>query len=179
MTYDNAPMKRDLPHAVLRELNKQEMAEFLLVFLTITHSQLSEPIRVVSDPRNFVLDNYTFIGFQFDIQLLSDTENAPYAELSLQNVDKIISEGVLRAQTPARLKIEVIAGSQFNLDDNPCTEIGGSGNAERLYSAPQLFLTEVECDALKISGRIVSWDYTLELWPGMLATKDRLPGLFR
>jgi hypothetical protein len=171
--------RRILPDAVVRELNRQDSAELLLVFLTITHPQLADPIRVVSDPRSFVLDNNTFTGFLFDIQLLSDTESAPYAELSVQNVDKVISEGLLLIDTPARLHIEVISGSQFNLDDSPCTEIGGAGNAARVYSAPQLFLTEVDCNALQISGRIVSWDYTQEPWPGVFATKDRLPGLFR
>lgn len=170
---------RTIPDAVRRELDRQESAEVLLVFLTISHNTLDAPIRVVSDPRNFVLDDETYQGFQFEVKLLSDSENAPYAELAIQNVDRRIGQAILDIETPARLHIQIVAGSEFNLDDNPCTEIGGAGSATRVYSAPQLFLTEVECTALQITGRIVSWDYTLELWPGMAATKNRLPGLFR
>lgn len=171
--------KRTLPDAVIRELNRQESSELMLVFLQISHPELATPVRVVSDPRDFVLDGNTYNGFTFDIQLLSDDDNAPYAELAVQNVNKLISEGVLLIKTPARLQIDVIAGSQFNLDDEPCTEIGGAGYAERVYTAKQLFLTEVDCNAMQLTGRIVSWDYTQEPWPGVFATKSRLPALFR
>lgn len=170
---------RVLPDHVRRELDRQESAETTVVFLTIEHAELPEPIRVVSDPRNFVLDGFTHIGFYFDITVLSDGEGPPYASLTVQNADKRVSEGILSAVTPARVKIEVIAGSNFNLEDNPCTEIGGPNTAERIYSAPHLFLTEVEANVLTVQGRLVSWDYTQELWPGIMATKNRLPGLFR
>lgn len=170
---------RTIPAEVLRALNNQESGELLLLFLTISHSALATPIHVVSDPRDFILDGNHHIGFEFNISLLSDDEGAPFSQLSLQNVDKRVSEGIQLINTPARLHIEVISGSQFNLDDTPCTEIGGAGNAERIYSAPQLFLTEVDVNALEVTGRLVSWDYTQELWPGMMATQDRFPGLFR
>lgn len=170
---------RVIPDSVRRELDRQDSSEVMLVFLTVTHAELAAPIRVVSDPRNFILDNNEYIGFEFDIRILNDTENPPFSQLTIQNVDKKISEGILTARNPARINIEVIAGSEFNLDDNPCTEKDGVGSAQRTYKAPHLFLTEVEGNALSISGRIVSWDYTQELWPGLLATQDRLPGLFR
>jgi len=170
---------RTIPSAVLRELNNQESGELVLVFLTITHAELAAPVRVVSDPRNFILDGETFVGFTFEIAPLNDNEGAPFAQLTVQNVDKRISEGLLLITTPARLHIEMISGTQFDLDDNPCTEIGGPGTAARIYSAPQLFLTEVEVDITQIVGRLVSWDYTQELWPGMVATQNRFPALFR
>ena len=170
---------RTMPEQVLRELNRQESSELVLLFLTITNPELADPIRVVSDPRDFILDDNQFIGFQFNISPLSDNEEAPFSQLTIQNVDKRVGEGILLLSTPPRLKIEIISGTQFNLDDNPCTEKEGSGTAERIYSAPQLFLTEVDANVLEITGRIVSWDYTQEVWPGMMATQDRFPALFR
>lgn len=170
---------RVIPASVRRELERQESAETALVFLTITQRTLASPIRVVSDPRNFLLDGNEFIGFVFGITILSNDENAPFSQLEIQNVDKRISEALLLINEPPNVKIEVVSGTQFNLEDNPCTEIGGSGTAERIYSAPQLSLVDVEVNSLMISGRLVSWDYTQELWPGMLATQNRLPGLFR
>lgn len=172
-------MVRSVPAEVLRELNRQESAELLLVFLDITHPELSDVVRVVSDPRDFMLDGNLYIGFRFDIRLLTDNESAPFAQLTIQNVDKRIPTALLDVNQPSRINIDVIAGSEFNLDESPCTESNGSGTAERVYRAPQLYLTEVEADAMQITARIVSWDYTQELWPGMMATKDRFPGLFR
>ncbi len=170
-------MVRILPPEVLRELNRQESAELLLVFMTITHPTLTDVIRVVSDPRDFMLDGNQHIGFRFDIRLLTDNEAAPFAQLTIQNVDKRIPIALLEVNQPARVHIQVIAGSECNLEEAPCTELGK--NTPRVYNAPMLYLTEVEGDAMQITGRIVSWDYTQELWPGMMATKDRFPGLFR
>lgn len=172
-------MVRSVPPEVLRELNRQDSPEFYLVFLTIAHPQFSDAIRVVSDPRKFRLNNEEYVGFQFDIRLLTDNEAAPFAQLTIQNVDKRIPEGILTAVSPARIHIEVFAGSEFNLDEEPGTEKNGPGSAIHMYNAPQLYLTEIEADAIQITGRIVSWDYTQELWPGMMATKNRFPGLFR
>lgn len=172
-------MVRTLPPEVLRELNRQESAELLLLFMTITHPEVIGEIRVVSDPRAFILDGNTYIGFRFDIRILTDNEAAPFAQLTIQNVDKRIPEGILAANSPARINIEVLSASEFDLNEEPCGELNGVGTAQRVYKAPQLFLTEVEADAIQITGRIVSWDYTQELWPGMMATKDRFPGLFR
>lgn len=172
-------MPRGIPPSVLRDLNRQETEELLLVFMTITHPTLTDVIRVVSDPRYFKLDDEIHIGFRFDIRLMTDNEAAPFSQLTIQNVDRRIPVALLDVNQPARIHIQVIAGSEFNLDENPCTEIGGPGSAERVYNAPLLYLTEVEADAMQITARIVSWDYTQELWPGMMATKDRFPGLFR
>lgn len=172
-------MARTIPASVRRELERQQSAEIAIIFLTITQRTLAKPIRVVSDPRNFILDNFEFIGFEFRVTTLNDDEGPPFASLEVQNVDKRISEALMLIDEPPNVKIEVISSTQFNLDDNPCTEVGGSGTAARIYSAPQLFLTEVEANALTITARLVSWDYTQELWPGLFATQNRLPGLFR
>lgn len=172
-------MPRSVPTAVIRELNRQESPEFFLVFLTIAHPALSDAIRVVSDPRNFILDTDLYLGFQFDIRILGDNEAAPFSQLTIQNVDKRIPEAILAATTPARVHIQVYSGSEFNLDEEPCTERNGPGSAVYTYNAPQLYLTEVEADVMQITARIVSWDYTQELWPGMMATKNRFPGLYR
>lgn len=172
-------MPREIPASVVRELNRQDSPEFYLAFLTISHPQFADAIRVVSDPRNFMLATKEHIGFQFDIRLLTDNEAAPFAQLTIQNVDKRIPEGILKAVSPARVHIEVFAGSEFNLDETPGTEKNGPGTAVHMYNAPQLYLTEVEADSLQITARIVSWDYTQELWPGTMATKNRFPGLFR
>lgn len=172
-------MPRTLPPELLRELNRQESAELLLVFMTITHPTLTDVIRVVSDPRSFVLDGETHVGFRFDIRLLTDNEAAPFAQLTIQNVDKRIPTALLNVNQPARVHIQVIAGSEFDLNAEPCGELGGPGSAQRIHDSPMLYMTEVEADAIQITARIVSWDYTQELWPGMMATKDRFPGLFR
>lgn len=160
-----------------RELDRQESAEFYLVFLTITHRSLTTPIRVVCDPENFVLDGQEFQGFDFEIKLLTDSESAPKAQLSVQNVDRKIGDAIHSISDPARLEFQIIPGSEFDLSVFPRVELSPN-SSERLYRAKQLYLTEVEGDALNLTGTIRSWDYTQETWPGIRATQQRFPGLF-
>lgn len=167
---------RTVPAGVRREIDRQESPEFYLTFLTIKHKTLIEPIRVVGDPKNFTLDGHLFRGSKFSIQLLSDTEGMPEARLSIQNIDRRIGQAIQVADDPAKLKIEVITGSQFDLTVEPRIELGAS---ERVYSADQLILHGVQGNSIALTGSIRSWDYTQELYPGMRATQDRFPGLFR
>lgn len=167
--------QRLIPQGVRRELERQETAEFLLVFLTLYHVALAEPIRVVCDPENFILDGNEYQGFNFEISLLTDSESMPTARLTIQNVDRKIGDAVLKSVEPVRLDIEVIAGSEFDLTVVPRTELDAT---PRIYTAKYLRLTEVEGNALALTGTIRSWDYMQETWPALRATENRFPGLF-
>ena len=169
-------IERTVPAGVRREIDREESAEQLLAFLTITHPFLSTPIRVVSDPVDFVLGGNTFDGFEFNIQILTDNDNSPFAQLSIQNVDRRIGEVLRGMDNPANLLLQVIAGSEFNLTVDPRTEIA---TAAVTYSADQLHLIGVDGDVLFITGRLMVRDYSKEIWPGVMATQDRFPGLYR
>lgn len=169
-------LRRSVSPEFRREIEKQQSADFALIFLTISHPELEEVIRVVSDPKDFVWGGKTFQGFQFEISLLSDTDKFPEARLTMQNVDQRVGESLRRVRAPARIRIDVISASQFDLTVSPRTEIG---TADVEYTADSLYLVEVEVDVMEISGRLMSWNYSQELWPGVRATQDRCPGLYR
>lgn len=174
-------IERTIPDGVTREINRQDSPEFYLVFLTIQHRVLVDPIRVVSDTKSFVLKDAastarTYLPYKFGIQLLSDSENMPTAKLTIQNVDRRIGKAIQEATEPAKLMIEVVAGSEFDLTVDPRVEVS---TAERIYVAENLTLFDVEANPLQLTGTLRSWDYTQEIWPGTRATQDRFPGLFR
>lgn len=170
-------MSRTISASLKRTINRQEEDEALICFLTITHAMISEPVRVCSDTVDYVWGGNTFIGFPFDLQLLSDNDDPPTAKLSIQNVDQKIGEAVQLLDSPARLRIDVLAASWFNPSATPRVAISGTPTPD--YTADKLFLTNVKADALAVTADIVSWNYTQEIWPGIRATQDRLPGLFR
>ena len=172
-------LSRVVTDVTRRELDRQESAEFYLVFLTINQRDLKDAITVVSDPEDFTLNSVLFKGFQFDIKLLNDGESMPQAQLTVQNVDKSIGNAILNISDPPRLEIQVIAGSMFDLGTYPRVPIyAADTDVARVYRAKQLYLTEVEGDEMTVSGTIRSWDYTQETWPGMRATANRFPGLY-
>lgn len=169
---------RSVPSSALTSLNRQEIDDYVAVFLTINHDILSQPVRVVSDPVDHVLDSNTYAGFQFDVTILSDNDRAPEARLRVQNVDQRINQALLAALDPPELTIEVISSDQFNTGVDPRTEVS-SGASQRLYTAQHLQLVNVTGDSLFIEGTLITWNYSQELFPGLMATKARLPGLFR
>lgn len=169
-------MQRTVAASVRREIDRQESAEALLVFLTIEQTELADPIRVVADSKDFEYGGNLFTGFLFDIELLTDREQPPEARLSIQNVDQKIGNAVRGLTEPPRVKIEVLPLSEFDTTVEPRTPIS---TATAIYTADKLFLVDISVDAMTISGRLKSWDYTQETWPGVRATQNRCPGLFR
>lgn len=164
-----------IPQGVRREIDRQESQEHYLVFLTITHPELGTPLRVVSDTVDHIWGGVTYIGFPFQINLLSDTESAPFAELRIQNVTSQIGETLLLLTGAPMCDATVIAGSEFDQTLTPHTEIGV---AEIVRRMSQLRLRNTQGDAMEVSGRLETFDFSQEVF-ALWATKDRLPGLFR
>lgn len=169
-------MPRNINLSIRKELEAQFTPEANLIFLTITHPLMGSTIRVVNDTKNFIYGGNTFIGFPFDIQILSDDEKPPKAQLAIQNVDSQIGEAIRSLITPPRLKLELLSTLDFNIAVDPRTEIGTAAVA---YSFDKGFLTNVKVDFLTVSADIVGWDFMQRVWPAVRATQTLFPGLFR
>ncbi|MDZ4382798.1 MAG: DUF1833 family protein [Parvibaculum sp.] len=170
-------MPRALSAPFRYSLERQETGEALIVFLTITHPALSEAIRVVSDGVDYVWNGLTYTGFPFEISLISDGDRPPSAQLSVQNVDRRIGEAVRDLASPPRLRIDVLAASDFDESATPRVS-ATTGEPEAEYTAASLFLANVRGDAF-LEAEITGWNYLQEVWPGIRATQNRLPGLYR
>lgn len=169
-------IQRTIPAGARREFDREESAEQILAFLTISHPTLLDDILVVSDPVDHVLGGLTFTGFTFKITVLSDDDRPPFTQLSIQNSDRVIGEALRRITSPPKLTLELIAGSEFDQTVDPRTEIA---TAARTYSASELVMVDVDVNVLEITGRLQIRDYSGEMWPGTMATQDTFPGLFR
>lgn len=110
--------------------------EIDLCFLTITHAKLAEPIRVVWDTKDFSYGGNTFIGFPFEITILSDDENPPSARLAIQNIDPRITDVLRGLGAPLRIKIELLSSEEFFT--SPTTR----------YAAPIMFSENFESASL-------------------------------
>lgn len=171
-------MPRDIDISFRRAVESNFTDEVDLVFLTISHPLLFEPIRVVWDNVNYVYGGNTFIGFPFDINLLTDDEQPPKAKLTIQNVDAIIGDTIRGLNSPPRLKIELLSSRDFDLTVTPHTAFV-TPSPTVVYMADKLFLTNVMVDALVITAEIVGWNYLQRVWPGVRARQDIFPGVFR
>lgn len=169
-------MSRSITTTFRKEAEALFSSEADICFLTITHSLLSDPIRVNWDTKDFVYGGNTFTGFPFEISIFSDDDAPPKARLSIQNVDLRIGETIRGLLNPPRLKLQLLSTLDFNLTVNPRTEIG---TANVIYSFDRAFLINCKVDFLTITADIEGWNYLQRVWPGKRGTQDLLPGLFR
>jgi hypothetical protein len=147
-----------------------------LVFITINHPLLDPPLRFVSDTIDYSWDGEDWTAFPFDIQLMSDDDSAPRAQLEIQNVDSRIGEGIRSLTTPPRLRIDLLSSADFDLTVRPRMPISVPFVE---YTADKLFLINVKIDPMVVTADIVGWDFGQRSWPGIRATKNRLPGVYR
>jgi Domain of unknown function (DUF1833) len=168
-------MTRNITLSIRKELEAQFSTETNLIFLTISHDLLAQPIRVVNDTKDYIYGGDHFIGFPFDIQIYSDDEQPPRAQLTIQNVDSQIGESIRTLTVPPRLKLEMLSTMDFNTDVDPRVD---NGSPTVMYRFDQAFLTNVKVDFLQVSAEIVGWNYLQRVWPGPRATQNIFPGLF-
>lgn len=166
---------RSIPAAALAALEQQESPEAILAFLTITHEALDSPIRVVSDVFDYVTGGNTYIGLPFGYRILTDDESAPQTELRVQNTDRRIGQALRRINSPARIDLVIRSSADFNLANDPRTEI----TSAPIYAVGHYRLLDVRVGVDEITGRVMLRDYSQEAMPGLRATQSRCPGLFR
>lgn len=169
-------MARDITPAIRADLLSDAAPHALLGFLTLTHRNLVEPIRVVSDPTDFVVDGQTFIGCPFEFRLLTDDEQAPTTQLRIQNVDRRIGEAIRAVTDRATVRLDARTTADFDLSVVPRVEIGTSSI---IYGFRHFDLIDVTVTPIDVSGTLMLRDYSQEPWPGKRATQSRCPGLFR
>lgn len=171
-------MPRNIITSLRRQLETPLSKEVDLAFVTIRHPTLDEAIRVVWDTKDFIFGGDFYIGFPFDIQILSDEEGPPKAQLQIQNIDPRIGDTIRGLTTPATIDLEMVSSSDYDLTADPRTEID-EGATNIFYAFYAARLVNVKVDFLTVTADIVGWDYLQRVWPGKRATQDIFAGLFR
>lgn len=169
-------VNRTLSTTFNEAINQQESAEFALVFLDIRHPSLGDVIRVVSNSQNIDINGKLYQAFQFDIKILSDTEQTAKSQITVQNVDRVIGQALLDAVNPPVVDLTIYSSARFDESVVPHTAIDNPPQFE--YQALNLFLTETTIDGNSVTGTLRSWDYMQESYPGIRATEENCPGLF-
>lgn len=168
-------MTRNIGLSLREKIAEAALADVVLFFVELTHANMEQPIRLVSDGVDYMCGGKLWTGIPFDITILSDGEQVPRGEITVQNVDRLIGESILDVVGEVRVTIEIRTSADFDLDTDPREEIETSIVH---YRAPLLYLTGVTIDSMSVTGELRSWDFTQESYPAMSATKDRLPGLY-
>jgi len=161
------------------DLDSLDNPNALLWFLVVQHPNVSPAIRVVSDVFQYVLDGETYEGIPFNAKTLTDTDQTPSTEITVQNIDRRIAEALNNDMDGERAIVSAfaISSADFDLTVEPRVVKAGVTVA-KVYSFQMFELADVRGDVMEITGRVTLVDFAQEPWPFVRATKDIFPGLF-
>ncbi|MGR3495149.1 DUF1833 family protein [Citreimonas sp.] len=171
--------KRTLAARHEADLDSADSPAALMWFLSIEHPQLLDPIRVVSDLFDYVINGHTYVGMPFEVLPLTDNNQTPSAELRVQNIDRRIGQAleIDTAGTRAIVSASAHSSDDFDLTVEPRVPLDAN-DLPTIYQFQRFELADVRANAVEITGRITLIDITQEPWPYIRATADRFPGLF-
>lgn len=168
-------MPRNFSLRSIESYNASESTDVPLIFVTISHDQLVDDVYLVNDGFDYVRDGKTWGKCAFKSAFLNDDDERPQTGVSINNVDQQIGRTLKAIDTALTMKIELLSSYDFDLSEDPRTEIG---TAEVDYCANHLFLREVNINNLEITGTLSGKNYAREQTPFKRATPDLTPGIF-
>lgn len=168
-------MPRTIATSFLNSMQASNSDDIPILFVTLTGSPFGV-LRLNSDNADYIYNGNLFSGVSLDVQIVSDDDQPPRAQIVFMNINRVVSDDVLGLVDSPVVKIELLSSADFNLAANPRTQIG-TPTVE--YTADLLRLSNVMADALSVTATLISWDFTSEPYPGITGTQRRLPGLFR
>lgn len=156
-------MPRTVSTTFWEALSDAATAQDLHVLLTITHTDLAQPIRVCSDVEDITSNGNLFVGFPFEFVMPNDTDALPIGRIRIQNVDRQMSEAIKGLRKPPRMLVEGVLRSSPDIVE---------------FAYNHLVVRNIQIDAATITGDIGSFDYSTLPYPRTKSNKTTLPGLF-
>ena len=158
-------MSRQLSATALASAFAQETAEVWLVFLTLTHAGLEEPVRLVANEEDITRGGVTYVGFPFEIVLpVDDGERLPGAQLRVANADRLIMDQIRNTITQGAPEVEIAVALATSPD---LTE----------YGPLRLSLSNVSYDAFFITGTLGGEDALSRRYPRHAFDNPGFPAL--
>lgn len=166
-------MSRTLGSNLVSETYSQEMSEVVIVLITITHPDLSEDIRVSSDPTitlssgslGTTSNGNDYVQFPFELILQEQSDNLlTRAKLKIDNISREIIQAIrTAANEPPKVTIQIVLASD---PDTVEMEI------------PNLKLNNVTANALTVEGELQSSIIQAEKYPSNTVNQALFPGVF-
>lgn len=106
-------MIRNLSQDTIRELFAESSGSAMLPCITINHSSMAEPARVVANTKNITFNGFEYQAIAFSAALPSDTESKiPSVQIKLDNVSRLLVELLRSIDSPADMTMDIVRVSQ-------------------------------------------------------------------
>lgn len=153
--------------AFRRSMLSREAEVPVIMLLTVTHASLSPTTQRFARNtvgNDIVSNGNTFTGVPFELDFVSDDEEAPVARLTAVNVDRQLGIALEGLVTAAKCKIQVVLASSPN-------------TIER--EAQELELRNCKWDSGVLTAEITQAPYAQEPFPKYRTNPRDFPSLFR
>ena len=157
-------MSRTLSTAARQAIFAPETSKVFLMLLTINHSDMAGPVRVVNNYENITSNGNLFTAYPFLFRLPSEDEDTlAQVELQITNIDRLLVDSVRSISSPFTVTLDIA------LSDTPDTIEAGPF---------AMNMREVKYDAMKLTGTCNFQDILNEAYPAGSYTPADYPGLF-
>lgn len=156
---------RSLSAPALRSMLSQETGLVYLTLLTIDHTDLNSPIRLVNNDQEDITSNGdTYTAFPFEVDMPQEREDSPpRVQLRVSNVDRQIVEAVRTISSQPTVELQIVTSNDWDV-----VEVGPL----------QFNLKDVSYDALVVEGELTFEPVLDEPYPARRWTPQNAPGLF-
>lgn len=145
-------------------VNAQETGEVFIVLVEIDHADMADPVRLSSDAVDTTSNGAVYTAYPFDITLPDDPEEGiTRARITIDNIHREQINWIRNLASSPTLTISIVLAS------DPDTVEAQYGNFE---------LTNVQYDALTITGDLGITSFMGEPYPGDSFLPSKFPGLF-
>lgn len=164
---------RSVSDAFRQALYAQESDEVAVCLITVTHPELTDPIRLSTDPTTRLStdpllygtksrgDDYSFVPI--NVMIPEEGEEAPAATLEIDNTDLGLITAIRSVTQAASVKIEIVLAS-----DPDTVEI----------EYPAMTVSHVDYDAQTIRFSLAIDSLATEPFPGTAFIPSMFPSLF-
>lgn len=154
---------RNLSAAAKQAIFAQETGEVFLHLLEISHDSI-ETLRFVDNTEQIVSNGDTYLPYAFRIALPGEFDDQlPTVHLEIDNVDRVILEGIRALPSSPSIRMAVILAS----------------SPDTIEAGPFTFtLKAVDYDAMSISGTLAFEDTLNEPYPFVRFSPGLFPGIF-
>jgi hypothetical protein len=156
---------RTLSSAFLNAIMSNSTDEVFVLLITISHPDLSPPIRIACNQDEPVVSNgWTFFNLPVEADLPDDEQDAPpVASLRIMNVNQEVVRSARSIRTPPEVQLDVVL-----LSDPDNIEI----------TLPTFNMAKVEYNILELTGELQVDDLASEPYPAHTFTPAKFRGIF-
>ena len=157
-------MSRNVSAELKAAIYAPETNEEFIVLLTLSHTDLSVPIRVNSSGAEIISRSNTFLAFPFSITLPDDVDGQPpRAKLTIDNIDRIIVQTIRTISSAPSVLVEIVRESAPDTVE---------------ASFPDFKMTGVSYNQNTVEGELTVEEFMGEPYPARVFSPADFPALF-